>query len=370
MYSMLDFSEDKWNEKLASFQKAHVLQTVQWGQIKTSVGWKPDYKAWKDSQGKTVALAMILKRSLKLSRLIPEIEILYVPKGPVLDWDDHDLYNQVLTDLENHAKSEGVLFIKIDPDVETGYGKPDDPGVKVINSGDEVKIEMLDRGWRFSNDQIQYKNSMVIDLSPDLEVILSKMKQKTRYNIRLAGRKGVVITEGSEDDFDLLYDMYAETAMRDGFVIRDRSYYKKTWSTFINSEMALPLIAKFEGMPIAGIVPYFFAGKAWFLFGMSLNKHRDKMPNYLLQWSVISKAKSLGCTAYDLWGAPDIFEPEDPMWGVYKFKAGFNAQVVRRIGAWDFVLKPTFYQIYTTFLPKILNVLRLRGKTRIQQDLS
>jgi lipid II:glycine glycyltransferase (peptidoglycan interpeptide bridge formation enzyme) len=78
----------------------------------------------------------------------------------------------------------------------------------------------------------------------------------------------------------------------------------------------------------------------------------------------------LGCTAYDLWGAPDIFEPEDPMWGVYRFKAGFNAQVVRRIGAWDFVLQPTFYQIYTTFLPKILNVLRQRGKTRIQQDLS
>ena len=370
MYSICDYSDEKWNETLASFHKAHVLQTEQWGQIKASVGWKPDYKVWKDSQGKTVAMAMILKRSLQLSRLLPEINILYVPKGPVLNWENHEIYHQVLTDLEKHAKSEGAMFIKIDPDVEIGYGIPDDPGAKVINSGEEVKVRLSDRGWRFSNDQIQYKNSMVINLSTDPEVILSKMKQKTRYNIRLAGRKGVVISEGSAGDIDLLYDMYAKTATRDGFVIRERSYYKKTWETFINSEMALPLIAKFEGMPIAGVVPYFFAGKAWFLFGMSLDIHRDKMPNYLLQWTVISKAKSLGCTVYDLWGAPDIFEPEDPMWGVYKFKAGFNARVVRRVGAWDFVLQPNFYQIYTTFLPKILNVLRQRGKTRIQQDLS
>jgi len=370
MYSISDFPHDKWNDNLVSFSGAHVLQTREWGQVKASVGWKPIYKVWKDDRGEIVGMALILIRTIRLGKATPEIKIIYIPKGPVLDWRNQELCKQIILDLEKFGRSKGAVFIKIDPDVEIGFGIPEDPEAEEIKSGENIRGELINSDWRYSNDQIQYKNSMLIDLSPELEKILANMKQKTRYNIRLAGRNGVVIREGSQQDSDLLFEMYAETSMRDGFVIRDSSYYELTWSIFMRAGMASPLIAEFEGEPIAGVVPFYFAGKTWFLFGMSRDIFREKMPNYLLQWSVISKAKSLGCTVYDLWGAPDDFHKEDPMWGVYKFKAGFGAQVVRRIGAWDLVLRPNLYQLYTTFLPKLLNVLRNRGKNRIRQDLA
>jgi len=370
MYSISDFSNIDWNDKLASFSGAHVLQTREWGQVKARVGWKPFHKVWKDDHGEIVGMAMILVRAVSLSKATPEIKIVYIPKGPILDWGDRNLCKKILLDLEAFGRSIGAVFIKIDPDVEIGFGVPNALDCVEIESGEKIRVELLNSGWRYSDDQIQYKNSMLIDLSQELETILASMKQKTRYNIRLAGRKGVVIREGTEQDIRSLYEMYAETSSRDGFVIRDRSYYESTWATFMRAEMASPLIAEFDGEPIAGVIPYYFARKTWFLFGMSRDIFRKKMPNYLLQWSVISKAKALGCTVYDLWGAPDHFHNEDPLWGVYKFKAGFGAQVVRRIGAWDLVLRPTFFQLYTAFLPKLLNVLRSRGKNRIRQDLA
>jgi lipid II:glycine glycyltransferase (peptidoglycan interpeptide bridge formation enzyme) len=370
MYSISDFSHDDWNDILASFSGAHVLQTHEWGQVKARVGWKPVHKVWKDDRGEIVGMAMILVRTINLSKATPKIKIIYIPKGPILDWRNQELRKSVLLDLEEFGQSIGALFVKIDPDVEIGFGIPDTPESEEVGSGENIQDELLSLGWRYSDDQIQYKNSMLIDLSQELDTILANMKQKTRYNIRLAGRKGIVIREGTERDIDLLYEMYAETSMRDGFVIRDRSYYESAWGTFMPAEIASPMIAEFDGEPIAGVIPYYFAGKTWFLFGMSRDKFREKMPNYLLQWSVISKAKALGCRVYDLWGAPDHFHREDPMWGVYKFKAGFGAQVVRRLGAWDLVLRPTFFQLYTAFLPKLLNVLRSRARNRIRQDLS
>jgi lipid II:glycine glycyltransferase (peptidoglycan interpeptide bridge formation enzyme) len=134
--------------------------------------------------------------------------------------------------------------------------------------------------------------------------------------------------------------------------------------------MAVPLIAEFEGVPLAAIFLFYFDRKAWFLFGMSRNAHREKMPNYLLQWAAISKAKALGCDEYDFWGAPDEFEPGDPMWGVYKFKSGFGGQVVRRIGAWDYVIHPTYYMLYSRFIPLILNLMRKKSATRINRAIN
>jgi lipid II:glycine glycyltransferase (peptidoglycan interpeptide bridge formation enzyme) len=94
---------------------------------------------------------------------------------------------------------------------------------------------------------------------------------------------------------------------------------------------------------------------------MSTAAHREKMPNALLQWQAICRAKAAGCTVYDLWGAPDEFSEEDPMWGVYRFKEGLGAQVVRTLGAWDYPVQPRIYRWYTQVLPRILAVMRRRA---------
>ena len=163
---------------------------------------------------------------------------------------------------------------------------------------------------------------------------------------------------------------YAETAVRDGFVIRHETYYTGLWSEFIQAGMAKALIAEVEDQPVGGLVLFYFAGVSRFMFGMSTELARERMPNYLLQWEAIRLSKSLGCHTYDMWGAPDVFAESDPLWGVYRFKEGFNGQVVRHLGAWDYTSKPGLYRLYTRTLPKILDVMRARGKAATQRRLA
>ena len=220
-------------------------------------------------------------------------------------------------------------------------------------------------------DQIQFKNTVLIDLKPSEEEMLTRMKQKTRYNIRLAQKKGITVRIGIQDDLATLYEMYAETSMRDGFVIRDEGYYRTVWETFMSSEEPTcePLIAEVDGEPVAAIFVFYFAGRAYYVYGMSRNAHREKMPTYLLQWEAMKRAKAKGCDVYDLWGAPDVFDESDSMWGVYRFKEGLGGKVVRTLGAWDFAPNPLWYKMYSEIVPRVLDVMRSRGKTRTKQQL-
>jgi len=195
------------------------------------------------------------------------------------------------------------------------------------------------------------------------------MKQKTRYNVRLAERKGVRVRPGVIADLDLLYRLYAETSVRDGFVIRSADYYQEAWGSFIRAGLAQPLLAEVGGQPVSALILFKFAKTAWYMYGMSREAHREKMPNHLLQWEAIRWAKAQGCETYDFWGAPDEFVESDPMWGVWKFKEGFGGQVVRRIGAWDFAPSPNLYWLYTTVMPKVLDVMRWRGRRQTRETL-
>jgi lipid II:glycine glycyltransferase (peptidoglycan interpeptide bridge formation enzyme) len=293
--------------------------------------------------------------------------LIYVPKGPLLDWGDASLRQQVLADLAALARRQRGIFIKIDPDVVAGVGYPGQAGEQTDPTGMQVVCNLAQLGWRFSDEQIQFRNTVLLDLKPDLDTLLAKMKQKTRYNIRLAQRKGVTIRPGTLDDLKLLHRMYAETADRDGFVIRDEKYYLDLWKIFIQAGLAEPLIAEVEGEPAAAVVIFRFAGGAWYMNGMSRPAHRERMPNYLLQWEALRRAKAAGAETYDLWGAPDVFDESDSLWGVYRFKEGFAGELVRHIGAWDYPVRPLMYRLYTQLLPRMLDWMRWRGKERTRR---
>jgi peptidoglycan pentaglycine glycine transferase (the first glycine) len=295
---------------------------------------------------------------------------MYVPRGPLLNWGDAPLRARVLGDLQNLARKSGAIFIKIDPEITLGSGLPGEKTASEDPCGQSIQAELTRMGWRFSPDQIQFRNTVMLDLSSDETAWLSRMKQKTRYNLRLAQRKGVSVRLGSPADFKLLYHMYAETSLRDGFVIRPESYYSLVWKTFLDQGLCQPLIAEVEGQPVAALILFTFARRAWYIYGMSRETHRDKMPNYLLQWEAMRAAKAAGALQYDLWGAPELFDDKDPMWGVYRFKEGLGGQVVRTLGAWDFPSRPLIYQLYTRILPRLLDVLRRRGKERTRQEVS
>ncbi len=339
----------RWNAALAALPYHHILQSWEWGQFKSRWGWTPRYYLDEDCAAAALVLRRTLvRRSLVRRTLSPlRLNILYVPKGPALDYADSALVDRVLGDLIAVAKRDRAIFIKIDPD---------------LNQADQAIL--LDRGWRYSAEQIQFRNTMLIDLQRSEDDLLAAMKPKTRYNVRLAQKKGVEVRAGDLSDLDLLYRLYAETAQRDGFIIRPLDYYRDAWGSFIRSGLAQPLIAVVDRQAVAGLILFRFADRAWYMYGMSSSLHREKMPNHLLQWEAMRWAKAQGCTIYDLWGAPDELNESDSMWGVYKFKDGLGAEFAPHVGAHDFVISPLGYWLYTKAMPRVLNVMRRRHRER------
>lgn len=369
-----------WNEIISKLPNPHFLQTFEWGQVKAKYGWEPIYLIWSQKEFKVIrnpsdlaslqddciAACLVLKRTILRNAFAARISVLYAPKGPLLDWDDEPLRRRVLDDLQSFAKRQGAILLKIDPDIELGRG------IDLSNSNQMHPSELKRRGWIESGEQIQFKNTVMVDLSESEESILMRMKQKTRYNIRLAQKKGVSIREGKVEDLENLYRMYAETSVRDGFVIRDENYYKIVWKTFMSSDepTTIPLVAEVENEPVAAIFLFMFARRAYYVYGMSRNAHREKMPTYLLQWEAMRLAKSNGCVLYDLWGAPDVFDESDSMWGVYRFKEGLGGDVLRTLGAYDFAPNKILYKLYTDIMPRILDAMRSRGRKKTKQGLS
>jgi len=386
-----------WNKIIASLPNPHFLQTHEWGQVKAKYGWTPFYAVWTEDQFSVisnqspdtenwtldtehfVAACLMLRRSIPIRGLAARLSVLYAPKGPLLDWADESLRTRVLDDLQSFAKKQGAIFLKMDPDIVLGTGIPTADGSVEDSRGAAVHSELARRGWMYSSDQIQFRNSVLIELTASEDEILARMKQKTRYNVRLAEKKGVTVRAGTADDLPLLYKMYAETSVRDGFVIRDEDYYMTVWKTFMSNLQSpitnyqlptvIPLIAEVDTEPVAGLFLFMFAGRAYYVYGMSREVHREKMPTYLLQWEAMKRAKAAGCTVYDLWGAPETFDESDSMWGVYRFKKGLGGRVVRTLGAWDYAPNTFWYKMYSEILPRVLDFMRSRGKKRTKQRI-
>jgi peptidoglycan pentaglycine glycine transferase (the first glycine) len=335
----------RWNEAVAQLPRSHVLQSFEWGEFKAKYGWKPTRLLFEEGS-QVRAAASILCRQLPRFPL----RVMYVPKGPLLDYGDDQLLSHVLASLEEVARAQRAIFIKIDPDVCLEEGK-------VIEA-------LRNHGWCPSSEQIQFRNTILIDLQQSEDGLLASMKAKTRYNVRLAARRGVKVHVGGPDDLPLFYEMYAETGRRDNFIIRPFAYYQDAWGAFVEAGLACLFLAEYGGEPLAGLIAFRFAQRAWYMYGASTEKHRNLMPNHLLQWEAIRWAKGEGCTVYDMWGAPDVLSEDDPLWGVYRFKEGFGGQFVRRIGAYDYPVSRPLYGFYTVLMPRYLELLRARQRRR------
>ncbi|HJX41784.1 MAG TPA: peptidoglycan bridge formation glycyltransferase FemA/FemB family protein [Anaerolineales bacterium] len=387
---------DSWNALVTSFPRPHLLQSWEWGELKAGFGWRAERTAWRDPEGRPRAASQVLYRTQRIPLLGLRLSLAYCPKGPALDWADGAVRRELLAGLVRSARQAGAFLLKIDPEVPVSLGPAEEAadasaaeadgaqessalgvdGAQAASAeapespsdlpGRSLISELQAAGWRHSTDRVQFDNTILLDLTPAEEQILAGMKQKTRYNIRLAQRHGVQVRPGGLEDLDLLMRMYAETSSRDGFVIRDPAYYRRAWEDFMGAGMAQPLIAEVEGEPVSGLIAYRFGATAWYLYGMSRSAHREKMPNHLLQWEAMRWARSGGCAHYDLVGIPGRPDPSDSLWGLYRFKVGFGGELLRTIGAWDFPLRPPLFWLYRQVLPRVLAVMRSRGRRRTQ----
>ncbi len=333
----------EWNRVVLSFPRPHILQSSEWGEIKRATGWTPR-QLFLEKGGHPWVAALILRRQIPFLRA----PVLYVPKGPLLAEEGPVCLETALALLEEEARREQAIFIKMDPD---------------IAADDAAALEVLRRRtWRRGED-VQFRSTILVDLRADEETLLSRMKPKTRYNIRLAERRGVRVRRGTAADLEVFYELYRETGRRDGFLTRPYSYYRQIWQTFLEVGWGHLLLAEHEGDLLAGLFLLYFGPCAWYMYGASSGHKREHMPNYLLQWEAMRRAKDAGCTTYDFWGAPHQLRPDDPLWGVYRFKAGFGGHLTSHIGAYDFVVRPALYRVFSWAIPRLLALWRrLRGE--------
>ncbi len=320
----------EWDAFLARHPDAHLLQTSAWGAFKSEFGWRA-LPVVVDEAG-----AMVLLRSL-----VPGLRLAYVPKGPVGTVDQGLVHA-----LDALCREQGAFLLKVEPDeVETP----------------QVEATWRGLGFQPSPHSIQPRRTIVIDLSGSEEEWLARMRPKTRYNIRLAARKGVTVRPWG--DVEAFAGMMAETARRDGFAVHSPAYYRRAYEIFHPRGMCELLVAEFEGKPLAALMVFAWGPRAWYFYGASTNQERNRMPTYRLQWEAMRWAKAQGCAQYDLWGVPDE-DPEqlevqftlrrDGLWGVYRFKRGFGGQVMRSAGAFDRPYNAAAYGLYRLLL-------RLRG---------
>jgi len=291
-----------------------------------------------------VALAQLLIKRFPLGLF----SVGYVPRGPLVDWQDGETTAALLDALHGEAWRHRAVFVKIEP--------------PLLNSP-VADCRLRQCGFQVSRYTNQPRATIVLDLSPGLNQVLAQMHQKTRYNIRYAARKEITIRVGGREDLAAFYRLMQATGRRAGFTPRSLDYYRCLWETFDPSQRIRLFAASYRGEILAFNVSAIFGEHAVFLHGASSDRHRNLQPNYLLMWKAIRWAKSQNCSTFDLWGIPDevgqaVYEGEglpvpdrtDGLWGVYRFKRGFSNTIKYYIGAYDCVYSLLLYRLITNRL--------------------
>lgn len=331
--------KDVYNSFVAHASKGHILQSYQWGEIKGRGEWRPFRLLVEDEKGQSKAALSILARRIPgLGR-----KIFYAPRGPVGDIHDQALMDFLFAETRKLGKKEGALFLKIDPDIS----KEDTAFAGYLKSRGFVSAEK-EEGF----EGVQPKFVFRLPLQGTAEEIFASFHPKTRYNIRLAEKKGVVIKEDcGKEELPLFYTILKETTERDKFLVRPYAYFSDLWDVLLPPGYLKLFMAYYEGKPIAGTLAFLFGDKAWYIYGASSNSHRNVMPNYLLQWSMIQWAIRNNCTLYDFRGVPGHLTEDNPLYGLYRFKKGFNGEYAEFVGEYDQIYAPFLYRLWSAAEP-------------------
>ena len=330
-------ADAEWDDFVAGHPHGSLLQTTQWAQLKNRFGWH-SHRVWLRQDGQLVAGAQVLYRSVAFGA----IKMGYIPHGPLVNWNDDEQVAVLLNQLDQSAYQNRAGIMKLEPLLWEDELPP--AGWQAITQRHNLRIP---------SDTIQPPRTILLDLHPAGDDILAAMKQKTRYNIRLAEKKGVTVRQGDLNDMPAFVRLLAETARRDTFSIHDPRYYRSAMELF--PEQSALLLAEYEGQPLAGVMVFATGQTAAYLYGASGSAERQRMPAYAAQWAAIQWAKARGCTHYDFWGVPDYpletLETEfttrqDGLWPVYRFKRGFGGELRRTVGAADRVYNNLLYRLY------------------------
>ena len=324
-------TEQEYTEFLESHERCNFQQSLEWGKVKTN--WIKEVVLAEDENHKIIGSICVWIRKMPIFG-----NMMYSSRGPVCDIHDKKVLEQLTDGIKELGKKYNAFVLRIEPDIK----KDDQEFRKIV---EEIGYKIKDDAKDFK-DEIQPRFVFRLDIKGKTEdEVLAGCHQKTRYNIRLAKRKGVVVKEGTREDLKDFHKIMIETGARDGFIIRPLEYFEKMYDELAPKHMKL-LMAYYEDKPISGITPIMYGNKTWYLYGASSNQHRNLMPNYLLQWEMIRQAIQNKCDIYDFRGVSGVVDETHPQYGLYRFKKGFGAEFTEFIGEVDWPIKPLTYKLY------------------------
>lgn len=312
---------EEWDAFAAAEPSFALMQSWRWGEFKERSGWRA-FRVAAERGGRIVAGAQMLLRPAPLGLSA----VAYIPRGPVGAWLDEEIAAPLLDGLHQVARRHRALVLRIEPSA------PND-------SGCAQTLQRL--GFVARKSANQPRATIVLDLEPGTDRLLTQMSRSTRHNIRLAAKKGVTVRVGGAEDLPMLHQLMRTTARRAGFRPRTSDYYRSQWEILAPTGHLRLFVASHEGRPLAVDVSTVFGEHAASLHAASSNEHKDLRPNHLLMWEAVRWAEAEGCRTFDLWGIPDevgvaasegreLPEPTstDGLWGVYRFKRGFGGRVI------------------------------------------
>jgi len=291
------------------------LQSFEWGKYQEALGDRiVRYAFVQEGEMKAIAMLVCVERPLG-------VRFVYCPRGPIFSFD------LSLTDRLSAIRSLGSLcsvdFLRFEPSWEGGE-------IKGVHK----------------SPTIQPPETLLLDLSQSEETLLSAMHHKTRYNIRLAERKGVRVEKRRAEEWKEIWPLFEETAKRDGFRLHPCEHYQKLLACVdesLGGASTHLVTASFEGTLIAAAIFVDMAGTRTYLHGATSNLYREVMTPYLLHWQEILEAKNKGMCWYDFWGISHTH----PSWaGFTRFKKGFGGEEVSYPGTYDVVLDHPKYLLY------------------------
>jgi peptidoglycan pentaglycine glycine transferase (the first glycine) len=313
---------EAYRQFIMGSEKGHFMQTPEWGSVKSA--WKWEAVVEKNAAGEIVgAMAVLIRRVPGLP-----FTLLYAPRGPVCDIKDREVFSRLLGGVRALAVKYKAYLFKIDPDVV---------------ATDETFLETL-RSFGFSLhgdgknfDDIQPRFVFRLNIAgKNEEEVFAGFHSKTRYNIRVAQKHGIEVKIMGKEALREFVPIMRETRTRDGFATRPIEYFERMLDAF--GPHARLYMAYHEGTPTAGTLAVQYGDKVWYLYGASSNSYRNMMPNYLLQWEMIRWAVETNCRIYDFRGVSGDLSPENPLYGLYRFKKGFNGDFTEFCGEFDLIL--------------------------------
>lgn len=301
---------------------SHVIQSWEWGEFRKKTGVDLVRLGHFDG-AKMVRAYQLTFHSVPYFKQT----VGYLPKGPLPD-------TAMVKTLRDLGRAKNAAFVKIEPNV-------------VVNNERPVARDQLEKlGFVEAKKSLFTKYNFLLDLKKSEQELFANLHPKTRYNIGVAKKKGVVVYESTKDeDFEIYLKLYFETTKRQKYFGHTPNYHKHAWETLKGAKMARVLIAKYQNTPLVAWMLFSFGDTLYYPYGGSSIEHREVMASNLVCWEAIRLGQKMGFFTFDMWGAlgkePDT---SDPWFGFHRFKAGYNPSHVEYVGTYDLVLNPLLYK--------------------------